>query len=166
MGQWLLKQSINGVFFTGSNRAGKEISRQVADKFIRVQLELGGKDPVYVADDADLKSVVPAVADGAFYNTGQSCCSVERIYVHQAIYDKFVDMFVKEVKSYTVGMPNEPNTYIGPLTLPTQPALLKEHVDEAVSKGATVAVGGKIPNKPGNWFEPTVLLNVKQSMSM
>lgn len=164
VGQTLLNQPIDGVFFTGSNRAGKEISRQVADRFIRIQLELGGKDPAYIADDVDLKSVVPAVADGAFYNTGQSCCSVERIYVHQSVYDEFVDLCVKEVKSYKVGMPSDPTTYIGPLTLPTQPKLLKEHVDDAVAKGAKILVGGNIIQKPGNWFEPTLVVNINHKM--
>ena len=83
---------------------------------IKVQLELGGKDPVYVCDDVDVKAAAAGIADGAFYNTGQSCCSVERIYVHEKIHDAFVEAFVAEVQGYRIGDPMDETTYIGPIT--------------------------------------------------
>ena len=106
---------------------------------IKVQLELGGKDPIYVCDDVDVKAAAAAVADGAFYNTGQSCCSVERIYVHEAIYDAFVDAFVAEVKGFKVGDPLDEATYIGAITRKPQLAVLQQQVADAKKKGAQAA---------------------------
>src|SRR3954469_21008259 len=88
VGSTLLRQPVDGVFFTGSVATGKKIARTVAGRMIKLQLELGGKDPVYVCDDVDIAAAAASLADGAFYNTGQSCCSVERIYVHGSIYDR------------------------------------------------------------------------------
>ena len=88
----------DGVFFTGSASTGRKIASAVAARLIRLQLELGGKDPAYVSDDADVAAAAAGVADGAFYNTGQSCCAVERIYVHGAIWDAFVERFGAEVR--------------------------------------------------------------------
>src|SRR5581483_6228114 len=101
----LLAQAVDGVFFTGSYATGAKIAASAGKRMIKVQLELGGKDPVYVCDDVDVQAAAAGVADGAFYNTGQSCCSVERIYVHASIHDAFVDAFVQEVKGYRVGDP-------------------------------------------------------------
>src|SRR5436190_11737199 len=93
-GAALLRQPLDGVFFTGSYGTGAKIAATAAKRMIKVQLELGGKDPIYVCDDVDVNTAAAAVADGAFYNTGQSCCSVERVYVHEAVHDAFVDAFV------------------------------------------------------------------------
>jgi acyl-CoA reductase-like NAD-dependent aldehyde dehydrogenase len=131
---------------------------------IKVQLELGGKDPVYVCDDVDVKSAAAGVADGAFYNTGQSCCSVERIYVHEAIHDAFVEAFVAEVKGFRVGDPADETTYIGPLTRSAQIDVLRRQVADARRKGATLMSGGSAIRHKGNWFAPTVLTNVDHSM--
>ena len=107
VGELLLMLPFDGYFFTGSYKTGKYIYEKVAAKMVPCQCELGGKDPLYVADDiADIKSVAAATADGAFYNNGQSCCSVERIYVHEKIYNKYVDEFVKEVQSWKIGLPD------------------------------------------------------------
>src|SRR5690242_5814163 len=103
---------------------------------IRVQLELGGKDPVYVCDDVDVQAATEATADGAFYNAGQSCCAVERLYVHRNIYGPFVDAFARTVRAFKVGDPTDPATYIGPLARASQIAVLEEQVAEAVAKGA------------------------------
>ena len=129
------------------------------------QLELGGKDPVYIADDIkDIAAVAAGTADGAFYNTGQSCCSVERIYVNAKIYDKYVQEFAKEVRGYKVGAPTEDGVYIGPLTRTEQLTVLEAQVKDALKKGAKLLTGGKrIPGK-GNYFEPTVLVNVTNKM--
>ena len=113
IGAALLKEKVDGVFFTGSYATGMKIAAAAAKRMIKVQLELGGKDPVYVADDVDVKAAAAAVADGAFYNTGQSCCAVERVYVHRAIHDAFVAAFVDEVKGFKVGDPLDESTYIG-----------------------------------------------------
>src|SRR5688572_12406959 len=114
-GELLLDTPFDGYFFTGSYKTGNYIYNRVAAKMVPCQCELGGKDPLYVADDiGDIKAVAAGTADGAFYNNGQSCCAVERIYVHEKIYDRYVQEFVNEVKSWKSGEPDEPGVYIGP----------------------------------------------------
>jgi len=125
---------------------------------------LGGKDPIYVCDDVDVKAAAAAVADGAFYNTGQSCCSVERVYVHDRIYDAFVTAFVAEVKGFKLGDPMNEATYIGAITRKPQLAVLQKHVADAKKKGARLLLGGNIVKGTGNWFAPTVLSDVDHSM--
>jgi len=132
----------------------------------KVQLELGGKDPIYVCDDVDVKAAAAGIADGAFYNTGQSCCSVERVYVHQKIYDAFVDAFVAEVKGFKVGDPLDESSYIGPVTRRPQLDVLRRQVADAKRKGATLLAGGGSLKGKGNWFEPTVFANVDHRMSL
>ena len=132
---------------------------------VRLQLELGGKDPVYVCEDVDVAAAAAGIADGAFYNTGQSCCSVERIYVHEKVFDAFVDAFVKEVKGFRVGDPQADATYIGPLTRAPQVKVLEQQVADARRKGAKVLAGGKRVKAKGNWFEPTVLVDVDHAMA-
>ncbi len=167
VGAELLAQPIDGVFFTGSYATGKRIAEAVAGRMIPVQLELGGKDPVYVTDDVDVQAAAEGLADGAFYNNGQSCCSVERIYVHTDVYDDFVDAFVKTVEGFVVGDPADEGTYIGPLTRPQQVPVLEAQVADAVEKGATVRIGGhRIAERGVGWFEPTVLTDVDHSMSV
>ena len=163
-GAALLRQPLDGVFFTGSYATGAKIAAIAGKRMIKVQLELGGKDPVYVCDDVDAKTAAAAVADGAFYNTGQSCCSVERIYVHEAIHDAFVDAFVAEVQSYRIGDPMDEATYIGPLTRRAQLDVLRRQVADARRKGASLLCGGSPIKRKGNWFAPTVLANVDHSM--
>ncbi len=163
-GAALLKQAVDGVFFTGSYATGKRIAKTIAGRMIKLQLELGGKDPVYVCDDAAPGKVAAGIADGAFYNAGQSCCSVERIYVHEKIFDEFVAAFVKEVKGYRVGDPMDDKTYIGPLTRAAQVKVLEKQVSDARRKGATVLTGGKKVSGKGSWFQPTVLVDVDHGM--
>jgi acyl-CoA reductase-like NAD-dependent aldehyde dehydrogenase len=165
VGELLLDMPFDGYFFTGSYRTGKYIYERVAPKMVPCQLELGGKDPLYVADDVeDITSVAAGTADGAFYNNGQSCCAVERIYVHESIYDRYVEDFVKEVKTYKVGLPTEEGVYVGPLTRKDQVKVLEEQVKDAVEKGAQVLTGGKPMQKNGYYFEPTVLIDVNHQM--
>ncbi len=168
IGAAVLRLPIDGVFFTGSVATGRKIARAVAGRFIKVQLELGGKDPVYVCDDVDVTAAAAAVADGAFYNTGQSCCSVERVYVHQAIFGRFVNEFVATVKQFRVGDPAEETTYIGPLTRAAQLDVLAAQVADAKAKGARVLLGGKRLRGfgRGHYFEPTVLVDVNHRMSV
>ncbi|HLY10032.1 MAG TPA: aldehyde dehydrogenase family protein, partial [Planctomycetota bacterium] len=166
IGAELLRQRVDGVFFTGSYATGKKIALAAAGRLVRMQLELGGKDPVYVCDDVDVQAAAEATADGAFYNAGQSCCAVERIYVHRKIVDPFVAAFLKTVRGFTVGDPADPSTYLGPLARADQVAVLEDQVADAVRKGARLAAGGKRMDRPGNFFEPTVLLDVTHDMKV
>jgi len=167
VGETILSLPLNGYFFTGSYATGKYIAEKTAHKLVPVQLELGGKDPLYITNDiTDLKAVAVATADGAFYNNGQSCCSVERIYVHRDVYEDYIEAFLQEVKSWKTGSPTESGVYIGPLTRPAQLTILEHQVQDAVNKGATLLTGGKrVPGK-GNYFEPTVLTNVNNQMAV
>ena len=165
-GALLLEQPINGVFFTGSYATGKRIAEAVSGRMVKLQLELGGKDPAYVCDDVIVEAAATSTADGAFYNAGQSCCSVERIYVHSKIYNDFVDAFVHEVENFVVGDPMDEKTYIGPLTRAAQLNVLEQQVTDAKAKGASVLLGGKRIPGPGNYFAPTVLTNVNHSMEV
>ena len=167
IGQMLLELPFDGYFFTGSYRTGKYIYEKVAPKMVPCHCELGGKDPLYVADDvADVNAVAAATADGAFYNNGQSCCAVERIYVHQQIYDSYIAAFKHEVSSWKLGPPTDPDVYFGPLTRKEQIAVLEEQVRDALAKGAHIVLGGRRLNQPGNYFQPTVLADVTHDMQI
>jgi acyl-CoA reductase-like NAD-dependent aldehyde dehydrogenase len=165
-GAALLKQPVDGVFFTGSYATGRRIAEAVRWRMVKLQLELGGKDPVYVCDDVDIAKAAAGIADGAFYNTGQSCCSVERIYVNEKVFKPFVDAFVAEVKGYKRGDPVDDKTYIGPLTRAPQVKVLEAQVKDAKKKGAKVLTGGAPIRARGNWFEPTVLVDVNHTMDV
>ena len=166
-GEALLKLPFNGYYFTGSYKTGQYIYEKVAPKMVPCQLELGGKDPLYVADDVtDIKNIAAGTADGAFYNTGQSCCAVERIYVHEKVYDQYVKEFIDEVKGFKLGLPTEEGVYIGALTRSAQLEVIEGQVKDALAKGAKVASGGKRIKGKGYFFEPTVLLNVTHKMSV
>lgn len=164
-GERLLDMPFNGYFFTGSYATGKYIYEKVAPRMVPCQCELGGKDPLYIADDvADVASVAAATADGAFYNNGQSCCAVERIYVHEQIYDRYLDAFTREVSSWKQGLPTDEGIYFGPLTRKDQIAVLQRQVDDALAKGARLLMGGRKVNRKGHYFEPTVLTDVNHEM--
>ena len=165
-GAALLRQPVDGVFFTGSYATGAKIGTVAGRKMIKVQLELGGKDPVYVCEDVDVKAAAAGISDGAFYNTGQSCCSVERIYVHEKIHDAFVAAFVAEVKGYKIGDPMDETTYIGPITRRPQIEVLRHQVADAKRKGAKLLTGGDVIRRKGNWFEPTVFVDVDHRMAL
>lgn len=166
-GETLLELPFDGYFFTGSYRTGQYIYERVSKKMVPCQCELGGKDPLYVADDvADVTAVAAATADGAFYNNGQSCCAVERIYVHEKVYDKYVEAFVTEVKSWKMGSPQTSGVYLGPVSRKDQVAFLDRQVKDAVSKGADVLTGGKPVKGKGYYYEPTVLTNVNHDMEV
>lgn len=166
-GEALLDLPFDGYFFTGSYRTGQHIYKRVSAKMVPCQCELGGKDPLYVADDvADVKAVAAATADGAFYNNGQSCCAVERIYVHERIYDEYVDAFTLEVSSWKKGKPTEDGVYFGPLTRKDQIFLLEGQIADALSKGAQLVLGGKRAEGKGYYFEPTVLTQANHTMQV
>lgn len=167
IGEFLLEMPFDGYFFTGSYKTGQYIYNKVASKMVPCQCELGGKDPLYVTDDVtDITAVAAATADGAFYNNGQSCCSVERIYVHENNYEPYIDAFIKEVNSWKTGAPTTEGVYFGPLTRKEQLAVLETQVADAVQKGARVLTGGKKGEGKGYYFQPTVLTDVTAAMQV
>ena len=166
-GAMLLEEPVDAVCFTGSHDTGVKVAAAMAPRLVRVQLELGGKDPVYVCDDVDVATTAAAVADGAFYNTGQSCCAVERVYVHERLWSRFVDAFVATVRDYVVGDPLDERTYIGPLA--RREAALDHHeaqVADALGRGARALTGGRRLERPGFFFAPTVLVDVDHTMAV
>ena len=166
VGAALMEQRIDGLFFTGSYATGARIARTMGSRMVKLQLELGGKDPTYVRADANVKNAAESLADGAMYNTGQSCCSVERIYVHASIYDEFVRSFVDVVKGFKVGDPMAEDTYIGAITRAPQLDVLDAQVEDARRKGGRLLVGGHRLPGPGNWYAPTVYADVNHSMEL
>ncbi len=167
VGGWLLDQPVDGVFFTGSYATGKRIIEKVAGRMIRVQLELGGKDPVYIRPDVNVKVAAESTADGAFYNAGQSCCAVERIYVHKDVYQEFVQHFVAFTKTLKSGDPAADGVYLGPLARKAQLNVLEDQVRDAVKKGAKVLLGGERPaGGKGYYYPATVLTEVNHSMAI
>jgi acyl-CoA reductase-like NAD-dependent aldehyde dehydrogenase len=167
VGRALLDMPFDGYYFTGSYQTGQKIYQHVSKKMVPCILELGGKDPVYVANDVvDVAGAAAGIADGAFYNNGQSCCSVERIYVQSGIYDAFVEAFVAEVHSWKMGSPTEDGVYITVLSRRAQLDVLESQVADALAKGAQVLVGGRRVDRKGNYFEPTVLVNVTNEMAV
>jgi acyl-CoA reductase-like NAD-dependent aldehyde dehydrogenase len=166
VGAALLAQRIDGLFFTGSHATGARIAQALGPRLVKLQLELGGKDPTYVCDDADPAAAAAALADGAMYNTGQGCCSVERIYVHEAVYDAFVAAFVDTVRGFKLGDVMDEASYIGPLTRAAQMDVLDAQVADAVAQGARLLLGGQRLPGPGNWYAPTVLAEVDHRMAV
>jgi len=165
VGALLLAQPVDMVCFTGSHATGVRVAGAVASRLVKMQLELGGKDPVYVCDDADVATAAASVADGAFYNTGQSCCAVERVYVHERIWPRFLDAFVDVVRGYVVGDPLDERTYVGPLARgEVALTLLAEQVADARAHGGHVLLGGQRLPRPGFFFAPTVLVDVDHTM--
>jgi acyl-CoA reductase-like NAD-dependent aldehyde dehydrogenase len=166
VGAALLEQPLDGLFFTGSHATGQGIAQAVGARFMRLQLELGGKDPAYACDDADPAAAAASLADGAMYNTGQSCCSVERIYVHERIHDAFLAAFVDTVRGFAVGDPMSDATYIGAITRAAQLEVLEAQVADAKAKGGVLHLGGRRLPGPGNWFAPTVVSQASHEMSL
>ena len=166
VGAALQAQDIDGLFFTGSHATGARIAQAMGPRMVKLQLELGGKDPTYVCEDADPKIAAESLADGAMYNTGQGCCSVERIYVHEKIHDAFVAAFADTVRSFKVGDPTADDTYIGAITRAPQLAVLDAQVADARAKGATLVCGGTRLPGPGNGYAPTVLSAVTHGMAV
>ena len=170
VGKALLDQPLDGVFFTGSHATGQRIARTVGARFaIKLQLELGGKDPIYVCDDVDgarLRTAAESIADGAMFNNGQSCCAVERIYVHERIHDAFVDAFLAAVRAMPRGDPLLETTYFGAIARAPQLDVLGAQVADAMAKGAQLRLGGSRLAGPGYGFEPTVFTDVDHTMDL
>jgi acyl-CoA reductase-like NAD-dependent aldehyde dehydrogenase len=160
---------INFVVFTGSVQGGGAMERAAAGRFIGVGTELGGKDPSYVRPDADLALAISENVDGAFFNSGQSCCGIERIYVHDSMYDAFVDGFVDLTKQYVLGNPMDTDTTIGPMVNAAAATFVRGQVSAALSGGARALVDEShfVASATGTaYMGPTVLVDVDHSMNI
>jgi len=158
---------INYVAFTGSVPGGEMVEKAASGRFIGIGLELGGKDPAYVRADADLAHAVDTTMDGAFFNSGQSCCAIERIYVHGTIYDDFVRQAVAWVKALRLGRPDYPETTLGPLVRASAADFVREQMREAIAQGAVahIAPDDFPPDEPGSpYLPPQILTEVNHSM--
>ena len=164
-GAALVDSAIDKIFFTGSGRTGRRIAETAARKFMPFVLELGGKDAMIVCADAPLERTVNGALWGAFCNCGQTCASVERLYVVEPIAQQFTDAVVNKVKALRVGIDGAEQMDLGPLNNARQLEIVAEQVEDAVARGAKVLTGGRrITTLPGYFFEPTVLTNVNNSM--
>ncbi len=166
-------ENINYVSFTGSVEGGKAVEQAAAGLFKSVALELGGKDPAYVMADADINYSVENLVDGAYFNSGQSCCGIERIYVHEHHYEQFVEKYVALVKQYRLGNPLDQATTLGPMVNSKAANLVRKQIKQAVSMGAkkcldeTSFSAAGFANKPGTaYLAPQVLIDVDHSMSV
>ncbi|KAK4574549.1 hypothetical protein LTR86_001390 [Recurvomyces mirabilis] len=162
---------ISLVCFTGSVQGGLAIQKAAAGRVdCRVGLELGGKDPAYVRPDVDLAWAADEIVDGAVFNSGQSCCSIERVYVHASIHDDFVKAVQKVLAGYKLGDPNEKDTNVGPVISKAAKARIQDQIDDAVKKGAKNATPENqsfaSPPKEGNYILPTLLTQVTHSMQV
>ncbi len=158
---------IDYVAFTGSVAAGRAVQRAASGRFIAVGLELGGKDPAYVRPDVDLIDAVADLVDGAFFNAGQSCCGIERIYVHTDVYEPFVEAFVAETRRYRLGNPLDPEVTLGPMVKAEAAEFVRGQIAEAVAAGARSRVdSNEFPaDRPGTpYMAPAVLVDVDHSM--
>lgn len=158
------------VTMTGSTPAGQSIARTAAENLIHVQLELGGKAPCIVFEDADLEQAVDGALHSRFDNCGQVCTCNERMYVHEDIYEAFMEKFLEKVKAIKVGNPFDPTVDMGPKVNANELKNMEKLVKISVEEGATIAAGGKKPEgaefENGYWFEPTILTNVTQKMTI
>jgi acyl-CoA reductase-like NAD-dependent aldehyde dehydrogenase len=155
------------VCFTGSVAGGHAVQRALADRFAGAGLELGGKDPAYVRGDADINHAVENLVDGSFFNSGQSCCGIERIYVHHSVFDKFVEGFVDLTRKYHLGDPTKPETNLGPMVRTQAATFVREQVAEAIGRGARALIDPKLfaADRAGSpYLAPQVLVNVDHSM--
>ena len=157
----ILDRRIAYVAFTGSVEGGAAIKEAVGQRFISVGLELGGKDPAYVRRDADIKDTVDNLVDGAFFNSGQSCCGIERIYVHQDIFKEFTDQFVEITRGYLLDNPLNRQTTLGPMVRVNSAQKADRQIKDAVKKGASVLIGpDDFPQLEYPYFPPQILINV------
>lgn len=160
---------INFISFTGSVAGGHAVVKAASGRFVRVATELGGKDPAYVMADADLDYAIANVVDGAMFNSGQSCCAIERVYVHESVYDKFIEGAVNLTTQYVLGNPLESETTLGPLIRPRAADFVRGQISEAISKGGRGLIdAAKFPaDRAGSpYVAPQILVNVDHSMSV
>ncbi|MFL5261830.1 MAG: aldehyde dehydrogenase family protein [Anaeromyxobacteraceae bacterium] len=164
----LARPEVGLAALTGSNAAGREVHRAAAARLLPVVLELGGKDAAYVAEDADLAFAAPNVAEGAFYNAGQSCCGVKRVYVHRKVHGDFLAALLEAAKAWVPGDPSRDETTFGPLATPDAADGLARQVDEARAQGARVLTGGERATVAGRgrFFLPTIVEGARRDLSI
>ncbi|MCU1284739.1 MAG: Succinate-semialdehyde dehydrogenase [Acidobacteriales bacterium] len=164
-GAALTTATIDKLIFTGSVPTGRRIATAAAERLLSIVLELGGKDPMLVLEDADLDIASSAAVWGAFMNAGQTCLSVERCYVHRKIHDRFVELCVEKTKRLRVGRGSDPESEIGPMINQQQLNIIESHVADALAHGARVLTGGKrLPELGPNFYAPTILVDVKHNV--
>jgi acyl-CoA reductase-like NAD-dependent aldehyde dehydrogenase len=158
------------VCFTGSVSGGLAVQKAAADRVVNVGLELGGKDPAYIRPDVDVAWAAEEIVDGAVFNSGQSCCSIERVYVHDQIHNLFVEKLQTVLKSYKLGDPFNEETHVGPVISKRSKATIERHIKDALDKGAKDATpensSFESPPPEGNFVKPTLLINVDHSMTV
>ncbi len=160
-------ERVNYVAFTGSVAGGEMVEKTAAGRFIGVGLELGGKDPAYIREDADISHAVETTIDGAFFNSGQSCCGIERIYVHESVFDEFLAEAVKLVKQYKLGRSDDPETTLGPVVRTGAADFVRGQITEAISQGAVAHIDESLfpLSQPGTpYLAPQVLTEVSHNM--
>ena len=151
--------------FTGSVAGGQAVHGAAGGTLKPVGLELGGKDPAYVFDPTDIAWVAENIVEGAFFNSGQSCCGIERVYVHDAVYDAFIDHATRAARSWVLGNPLETQTSLGPLVRPSHAQFVRRHVDEAIRRGARPLLPLTSPDVHGPCYQgPQILVGVDHSM--
>jgi acyl-CoA reductase-like NAD-dependent aldehyde dehydrogenase len=166
-GAALVESGVNKIMFTGSVNTGKRVAESAAKHLVPVVLELGGKDPMIVCEDANLANAARAAIWGAFCNSGQACASIERCYVHEAIAEEFVDLVVKETRALKQDKASVDAIDIGAMTNERQLQIVENHVRDAVERGAQIRAGGHRINGSGGWFhQPTVVTGVDHSMKL
>jgi acyl-CoA reductase-like NAD-dependent aldehyde dehydrogenase len=158
------------ICFTGSVAGGVAVQKAAADRVVPVGLELGGKDPAYIRADVDIAWAAEEIVDGAVFNSGQSCCSVERIYVDENIHDAFVEALQTVLRGYKLGDPFDKTTHLGPVISKRSKETIEAHVKDALEKGAKDMTPEnetfKSPPPEGNFVKPTLLINVDHSMTV
>jgi len=160
-------QRVQHVAFTGSVPGGAMVEKAATGRFIGIGLELGGKDPAYVRSDADIAHAVNTVMDGAFFNSGQSCCGIERVYVHEDIYDTFLQQSIDWVKALKIGRSDDPETTLGPLVRASAADFVRDQIREAINQGATACISADAfpEDKPGSpYLAPQILTEVNHTM--
>lgn len=168
-GRLLQSGLVDHATFTGSVEGGKAIERAAAGSFTSLTLELGGKDPAYVRPDADIEKAAEGIADGAFYNSGQSCCGVERIYVHEAIFEPFLDCLVQAAHQYRLGDPLDPETSLGPMSSVRLAQQVRRQIEDALGRGAVTHVERQLfPADAGDgaYLMPQILTAVDHEMAL
>ena len=157
------------ICFTGSVAGGLQVQRIASDRVVSVGLELGGKDPAYVREDVDISWAAEEIVDGAVFNSGQSCCSIERVYVAEKIHDTFIAAVQEVLKGYRLGDPFDQSTNVGPVVSKKSAETIKAHVEDALQKGAKDSTpeneSFESPPASGNYVRPTLLTNVTHEMS-
>lgn len=166
-GAALVNSSVDKLIFTGSVSSGKKVAQAAATRLLPVVLELGGKDPMLVLDDANVGVASSAAVWGAFVNAGQACLSVERCYVHRSLYQRFLSAVVEKTAKLRVGNGLDPETEVGPMIHQRQLQIVEEHVEDARAQGARLLAGGnRLPHLGPNFYAPTVVADVRQDMRL